>query len=164
MARGRGKKIDFLSWGATTQLFSALSAGSIAGTLLSSSLTPFTLMRLRGNIVAWMDGVQAPAKSVIVAVGIHLVPDGTGNTVLVEPFGDSATGWLYYSEFIVGYEEYVSDVVDCPGLSSYREVIDNKAMRKVAPEQEVQIVVTNTTALSAGVVNFGFAGRFLFGR
>jgi len=93
-----------------------------------------------------------------------LVPDGTSTTVLVEPFADSATKWMWYTEFHVGYEEMVTDVIDVPGISSYRAEIDNKAMRKVAPEQEVQLVITNTTVLTASAVNVNFSGRFLFGR
>ena len=165
MARNfRGKKIDFLSWGGTTATFAALSAGSTAIKLLSSSLTPYTLMRLRGNLLAYLDGFQAPGGGIVITMGIHLVPDGTDTTVLVEPFNDSATKWLWYSEFALAYEEAVTDVIDMPGASSYRLVIDNKAMRKVAPEQEVQLVMTNTSVLTARNCNVIFTGRFLFGR
>jgi len=121
-------------------------------------------MRIRGQVVAWIDGAQAPGTNVLVSMGIHLVPDDTGTTVLVNPFTDSATKWMWYTEFNLGYEEMVTDVIDVPGITSFREVVDNKAMRKVAPEQEAQLVVTNTTVATAGAVNVSWSGRFLFGR
>ena len=165
MANRRGaKKIDFLSWGGFSFTAGGQAAGSIAATMLSSSLTPYTLMRTRGNLTAYLDGVAAPGKGIIVSVGMHLVPDGTGTTVLVEPFADSATKWFFYREFFLGYEEMVNDVVDVPGITSFRSVIDDKSMRKVAPEQEVQVVFTNTTALTASAANYHISARFLFGR
>ncbi len=54
----------------------------------------------------------------------------------------------------------MTDVIDAPGVSSFRQVIDSKAMRRVR-NQEVQMVVENATALAAGTVNVGVNGRFL---
>ncbi len=164
MGRSRTKKIDFLSWGAFNRVQLVVASGSVAGTMLSSSTTPFTLMRQRGNLLAFVDGVTLPGALVTISMGMHLVPDGTGSTVLVEPFNDSATKWFWWTEFTIGYEEMVTDVVGVPGLSNFREVIDGKAMRKVAPEQETQLVITNTTVGTATSVNISASVRFLFGR
>ena len=94
---------------------------------------------------------------------MHVVPDGTGATVLTEPFGDSNADWFYYNEFVLGYEEMVIDVVDVPGITSFREMIDVKAMRIGVPDTEIQIVMTNTTLLGAATVNLNLGGRFLLG-
>ncbi len=160
---GFQKKIDTTRWLGISATSSAQSAGSVAIQLASATLTPDTIMRTRGNLVSYLDGSVAPGVGVIVSVGMIVVPEGTGTTVLVEPFGDPNADWFYYDEFRLGYEEPVTDVIDIPGVSSFRSVIDNKAMRRARPDTEVQFVVTNTTSLSAGTVHTMVNGRFLLG-
>ncbi len=89
-----------------------------------------------------------------------MVPEGTGSTVLWSPLTDADAPWFYYSTFFLGYEEYVVDVIDSPVLTAYREIIDSKAMRRVR-NQEVQLVVENTTIAGAVSVNIVAAGRML---
>ncbi len=97
-------------------------------------------------------------------VWVQLVPGGTGATVLRSPFTDATSSeWIWYTTFRVGYEEYVTDVIDCPGMTSYRETVDAKAMRIMGPDQELQFVLENTTSLTALSVNAGFDARALFG-
>jgi len=120
-------------------------------------------MRTRGNLVCWIDGLEAPAVSIIVSVGMHVVPEGTGTTVLTEPFADENADWFYYNEFVIGYEESVTDVIAVQGLPIFREVIDVKAMRIAVPDTEVQLVVTNTTLNGAASLNITLSGRFLLG-
>ena len=64
---------------------------------------------------------------------------------------------------MLGYEEYVVDVIDAPGLTVYRSPIDSKAMR-IVRNQEVQLVVHNTTLIGAASVNVSVHGRFLTGQ
>ncbi len=137
-----------------------LSAGSTAATLLAAQHDRETLLRTRGNLIGYLDGNATPAILVQVAVGLVLVPEGTGTTVLWSPFTDSDAPWFYYTSFMLGYEEMVTDVVDVPVISGYREVIDSKAMRRVR-NQEVQMVIENTTIAMADGVNVAISGRFL---
>ena len=163
MAR-RGGKISETRWGGFAGNFLAFAAGTGAVQLAASSpISRETILRTRGSLVCSIDGAAAPGALVLVSVGFQLVPSGTGTTVLRDPSTDAAAPWFYYTEFHVGYEEMVTDVVDVPGISSYREVIDSKAMRILRPETEIQMVVSNNTVAAAKSINICVAGRFLFG-
>ncbi len=163
-SRGR-KKITEVRWIRNTASIGALGAGSVALTMVGANPTvKETIMRMRGNFMAYLDGTAAPGVLVIISAGIQLVPAGTGATVLREPFGDAfSSRWLWATSFRLGYEEYVTDVIDSPGITSFRETVDNKAMRIIGPDEEIQFVMTNTTSLAAGSVNAGLDGRMLLG-
>ncbi len=159
--RGRGRRTDYV-WSLGTFETAALSAGSVAGTLFTTT-DPSTMYRLRGTLFCGVDGVASPGRMVRVTAGIIVVPAGTGSTVTVTPFANSSADWIWYTTFIVGYEEFVTDVTFDTNLVSYREVIDNKAMRRLKDEQELQCVVVNTTAGGAEEVNFSLGVRILVG-
>ena len=114
--------------------------------------------------MAWKDAVSAPGVAAIISVGMIVVPEGTGTTVLQSPFTDGNADWFWFTQFMIGYEEMVTDVVDVPALSGYREVIDSKAMRIGNPDTEIQCVFENTTISGAASVNCHLAGRFLLGQ
>ncbi len=161
--RSRGpKKIGWTHWTGFTGGALALTAGSIAVNLAAAQHTPETLLRTRGVLTAWIDGTVAPGIAAICSVGMCVVPEGTGTTVLWDPFGDDDAPWFYYTEFQLVYEEMVTDVVALTEIASYREVIDSKAMRKVR-NSEIQLVITNTTFGSALGMNVQLNGRFLAG-
>ncbi len=160
--RRSGKKIDFVHWTGFNDTFNALAAGSVAKTLGLAAHEPETLLRIRGSLLAYVDGTQAPGGQVKVGVGIILVPEGTATTVLWSPITDSDAPWIWYDSFHLGYEEYVTDVIDAPGAAGYRSVIDNKAMR-ITRNQEIQLVVEQATTATAMAINGGVMGRFLSG-
>ena len=163
MARRRGaKKIDFTHWAGASASASAMAAGTVGATLFSAQHLSETLLRLRGNFVAYIDGVQAPTLQAAFGVGIILVPEGTGTTVTWSPLADPDAPWIWTDCFRLGYEEMVADVIDVPGLSIYRSIIDNKAMR-IVRNQELQFVAENVTILSAVTANLGIDVRGLFG-
>ena len=165
MARRRsGKKIDFTRWDGSEHSFEPLAAGTAAQTFVTAGTATETLLRIRGNLIAYMDGLEAPAVGIKVGVGIALVPEGSGTTVTVSPLTDPTFPWLYFTTFFLGYEEMVTDVIDVPGLTSYRESIDNKAMRIIRPDVELQLVAENITADGAGSVNIQMGLRVLFGQ
>ena len=64
---------------------------------------------------------------------------------------------------MVGYEEQVTDVVSAQGLTVFRDTIDNKAMRLLQLDEEVQLVVKNVTVGAAESINTVLTGRFLIG-
>jgi len=163
MANRRGKKIDFTRWTDFSVSASALAAGSVASNAGSAGTGTETLMRTRGQLCAWIDGLEAPATSIVVSVGLIVMPEGQGSTVVSEPFADGNAPWFYFTRFTLGYEEYVTDAIAAPGLSVYRETLDVKAMRILRADREVQFVVTNTTLISAASVNVSLTGRFLIG-
>ncbi len=162
--RGRGKKIDTLRWTSSQMNFNALSAGSAALNFLSAATIASTLMRSRGQLIAYTDSTVAPPSEVLVSVGLIVVPEGQSTTVIWDPFNDDNAPWWMYAQFVIGYEEHVVDVVDNPTLSGYRETIDVKGMRRLRPDEEVQCVVTNTTIAGAQSINLSLTLRTLIGQ
>ena len=164
--RGRqvGKKIDNLRWaGGLAISFGNLTAGSIAVTALAAGVPRETIMRTRGVVQVGVDGAQSTGTLVLVSMGMVLVPEGQGATVIWDPFNDSEAPWFWYRETFVGYEEVVTDVINTAPISYDRLMVDSKSMRRANVDEEVQFVVTNTTANGATGVNVAAAFRFLLG-
>ena len=163
MARRRsGKKIDFTRWNILS-FHSSLSAGVVGLNLDAGRTTAETLLRMRGNLLAFLDSASAPNIGIQVGVGIRKAAEGTGATVTVSPLQDADYPWIYFAAFDLYYEEKVTDVIDVPIASGFREAIDNKAMRIIRPGEELQIVVENVTVASAGVCRIGLNARILLG-
>jgi len=163
-SRRPGKTIDNLRWsGGSAVAVQGLSAGSSAVNVLAAGVPRETIMRTRGEVLVFVDGTQAPAGLAIISMGLVLVPEGQGTTVIWDPFGDTEAPWFWYQETFIGYEEAVTDVIDVPGITSHRIIVDSKAMRRANVDEEVQFVVTNTTATSARTVNVAAGFRFLLG-
>ncbi len=163
MARGRTKKIDNINWTLSSGTFLAQGAGTVAAAFASAGTLPATLLRIRGESLCWVDAAQAPGGLANVSVGIRLAPEGQGTTVVNSPFTDGNYPWLFFETFNLAYEEMVIDVVDVPVITGRRAVIDNKAMRRVRPDQELQIVLENTTLGGAISVNYVYSLRTLQG-
>jgi len=158
----RTKKIDHTVWELSQGGALAQSAGSSANGFSTVGTSPTTLMRMRGTCEGWIDAAGAPGRLIAVNWGIIKVPEGS-SSVTVEPFGDGNAPWIVYGSCHLGYEEMVTDVVDVPGLTFYRWVVDGKAMRKIPPDTFLQMVVTNTSVGSAAVLNFTWNIRWLQG-
>ncbi len=165
MAHRRGgfqKKIDTLHWTYGSFGPVARSAGTTGETVYPAQHLPETIMRIRGEYVAYADATQAPGGQIALGLGLILVPEGTGTTVLWSPITDGDAPWIWVDYAIIGYEEMVADVIDVPGITSVRRVIDSKAMRKVR-NREVQFVVENATTLTAMTANISGNVRLLAG-
>ncbi len=164
-SRGRlPPKIQNLRWGGASHVFSALSAGTAAQTMITSAATKDTVMRIRGELIGHIDGAAAPIKLVDIGIGAIVMPEGQGTTVLSSPISDDDAPWLFYERFVIGYEEMVTDVIDVPGLTSFRKTIDVKAMRILRPDRELQLVVENATLNGAVSVQVAFVFRALLGQ
>ncbi len=164
MARRRsGKKIDFVHWTGVQEQFAAQASGSAGVNVAVAAHESETLLRFRGNVLVYVDGAQPPGGLVQVALGMLLVPEGSGTVVTATPGTNPDSPWLWYEICAVGYEEMVTDVVDVPGLTSFRATIDSKAMR-VIRNQEIQLVIHNTTLQTALSVNVVVNGRMLSGK
>ncbi len=113
MARrsSHAKKIDNVHWIEGGWSVFTLAAGTVASTVFAAQHLPETLMRLRGRWSGLFDGVAAPARGVFLTVGMILVPEGTGTTVLWSPSTDSDAPWLWWDVLPLIYEENVADVV-----------------------------------------------------
>ncbi len=123
---------------------------------------PETILRTRGRWSANLEGTKIPGVSVLITLGLILVPEGTSATVLWSPFTDDDAPWFWWDTCVLTYNEYVTDVIASTEVASGRFEIDSKAMRKVR-NREVQLVVENTTLGSASVVDVNCGVRILAG-
>jgi len=156
--------MESVRWTGASASFFGQAAGSAAAVFISASDDPpETLLRIRGELTCWVDGPAAPATAVEVGVGIALVPEGSGTTVQWLPITEANAPFLMYERFTLGYEEMVSDVIDVPGLTMFRKVIDVKAMRIIRPDVEVQIAIEQASLNGAEVINLVFSHRTLIG-
>ncbi len=163
MARRRsGKKIDFTHWTYGSFAQAAQAAGTVAATMFTAQHEPETNLRFRGSMSCFIDGIPTPGDWASIGIGMILVPEGTGTTVLWSPITDGDAPWCWVSYFEVAYEERVTDVIADQNMDSYREVIDSKAMR-IVRNQELQVVVENATLGTALEVNIALSGRSLSG-
>ena len=153
---------DQLRWSGASFQFSAQAAGSSALNFITAGQQRATMMRIRGELVAYVDGVQAPGGLTDVAIGAAQVPEGTSTTALWTPITDDDAPWFLYERFTLGYEEMVNDVIGVPGLTVFRKTIDVKAMRIFRPDVEAQIVFQSATLLTAISVNLTLNVRVLF--
>ena len=161
--RGFRKKLDSVHWSGNSITFSGQSAGQAANTFSPAQHLPETLLRIRGEWLASLDGALEPGVLVGVACGLINVPEGTGTTVLWSPFTDADALWIWWDFMTIGLEEGVANIYEYAGLSVGRRVIDNKSMRRVR-NQELQVVMENTTLVSAGAVNVTVGARILSGQ
>ncbi len=165
MAHRRGgfaKKIDTVHWTYGSFTFLAQSAGTAAATFLGAQHLPETLLRMRGEWVANFDGFAAPGISVSVTMGLILVPEGTGTTVLWSPITDGDAPWIWWDVLHLFYDEQVADVVASQVTNSGRRVIDSKAMRKIR-NTELQAVLEVATIGASQDVNVAGSARVLAG-
>ncbi len=159
----RVKKIDNLIWDLHTSASLALAAGSVGVAFVGVGTQPATLLRMRGEILYWVDGTQAPGGAIQVFSGIVKVPEGSGTDVAYDPFNDGNAPWIWFSCISLGYEEMVTDVVAVQGAQFARVGIDNKAMRRIRPDEELQLVHRNVTTGTAMAVNISTTVRLLQG-
>jgi len=156
------KKIDTVHWQGFANSFTALGAGVVASTVGSAQHLPETILRIRGEWAADIDGTVAEGVGAFITAGLILVPEGTGATVLWSPFTDSDAPWMWWDVFNLLYDETVTDVIGSQQTLSRHRVIDSKAMRKVR-NTELQLVAENTTGQGAINVNIMTSARVLAG-
>jgi len=108
--------------------------------------------------------VLAPGIGVCVTMGMILVPEGTGTTVLWSPFIDGDAPWIWWDAFNLLYRESVTDVIATQQTLSRHRVIDSKAMRKNR-NRELQCVMETAqiSGLSGATVDASVATRILAG-
>ncbi len=145
--------------------FLAQGAGSVGTVVASPTSVLDTIMRTRGSVVSFVDGVDEPGALSEIAIGMIILQEGSiavGGFPI--PITDDNADWFWYTRFTLGYEEPVLNVISVQTVSGYREVIDSKAMRKGALDTEIGLcfeqVSLGTDVGSNTVVN----GRWLLGQ
>ncbi len=134
--RGRhAKKIDTVHWTGAAGQFIAQAAGAAAGLLFPAQHLPETLLRIRGEWAANLDGQLGSARGAQISCGIIQVPEGTAATVLWSPFTDADAPWIWWDSFTLMYNEYVGDVVWSVNTADARRVVDSKAIKPTPPHK-----------------------------
>ena len=168
MAHRRGgfaKKIDTVHW-----TFGSFQATSLAGTgtagvtVFPAQHLPETILRMRGEYAAGIEGATGPDVGARLTMGLILVPEGTGTSVLWSPETDGDAPWIWWDVMHLLYDEYVVDVLASAQTPDGRRVIDSKAMRKIR-NTELQFVAENQaiTGFTSATVNVAGAVRGLTG-
>jgi len=130
-----------------------------AGALL---LRPFTILRTHMDLVMLSDQVLA-SESNSGSYGQIIVTDtatGIGATAVPDPSGtdgDPEADWYVWQAL---FNEFVIDINGTDGIgmlgdNGHHYAIDSKAMRKVGPDDDVALVVSNTTATGFNLVTNG---------
>ena len=158
MAR-HAKKIDTVHW-TTGDFRSAAQAadGSVGLTVLGAQHLPETLLRIRGSYSVDMDGALAAGSGIQVALGLILVPEGTGGTVLWSPTTDGDAPWIWWDTVSLLYDEAVADVIGTQNVLCAMREIDSKAMRKVR-NTELQFVAETATIAGFTARSVNIAGQ-----
>ena len=163
--RGRhAKKIDTVHWTRFAGEFIGRGVGTAAQTLVAAQHLPETLLRLRGEWLAVLDGPAAALTGACITMGIIQVPEGTGTTVLWSPATDGDAPWIWWDTIGLIYEEMVTDAIQSSQGSGARRVVDSKAMRKLR-NTELQLVVENLAiaGVTAQAAHVTISGRALAG-
>ena len=85
MARRRsGKKIDFVHWTLGQAISFGQAAGTVAVTLFAAQHEPETLLRIRGNMLSYLDGaIAAAGQAVRMGIGDGRSPSAGARDVQV---------------------------------------------------------------------------------
>ena len=114
--------------------------------------------------MAALVGGAASATGTAAVMGLILVPEGIGTTVLWSPVTDGDAPWIWWDALQLIYTEQVADVVASSQTSSGRRVVDSKAMRR-SRNQELQLVIENVTipGITGASVDVSITARVLAG-
>ena len=157
----RSRRRSRTRWVLGTSDFLAQGAGTGALTVISAGAVEETILRVRGELLCQFDSAIAPPKAVRVGVGMIIMPEGQGTTVVSSSLTDGNAPWLWLELFHLFYEEPVTDVIGSQIGLAYRAKIDSKAMRILRPDREVQMVFEQATINGAQSINLSTSTRFL---
>ena len=152
MARGRrsGRRADY-RWTLGAFATAGLAAGgSVQFAIVSAGTTSQTLMRMRGNLLAWMDNSGLTADD-FVRVGVGIIPIQFGGVATSLPLTDGDAPWIWHQVFTMGAVLATA----FGGSEHFRTEIDSKAMRVLRPDQDIMAVIETADIVGAPVVNVG---------
>jgi len=139
-----------LVWGNYTgTIIQLVNSTSVIQTIFSSTDLASvgskpTIVRLRGAAACMMDtsGATGGAKA-SVAAGILVLPE---NVVVgfPNPFGGATYPWVWQGRFLVSKDDVGTNETNAMD----RQIVDNKAMRKVGVAQKLALVVENGASIA----------------
>ena len=145
----------------------AISAsGLVVVTVGQTSAGGVTLVRIRGELVMWLEVVGAIGDGFAeVDAGIGIVSAdafGIGATAMPSPSVDKDWGgWIWHNSLgpIIGLS--VTEVENTGQISQVRIPIDTKAMRKLIGNTTVFGAVAARGLIGAATISFGMSTRML---
>ncbi len=122
-----------------------------------------TLVRTRGQLIAWVDNSASVGSDIGVAFGICIVTQnaaGIGVTAVPEPFTDLGwDGWLYHTQFHIGSDGTETDGSE---FTARAIEIDGKAMRKLHNTDNILGVIQFHDEVGTFIGNARLETRMLF--
>ncbi len=159
MARTRGRSNRHLAWEGNANPVLALAAGVGSAVQLSPVTFPRTMIRIRGEVFIEIDGAASDGELVLVTCGLVWHQQDVAITGQ-SPFSDADASWVWWSGHCLSGEGVTEGNA---GIGrSIRVPVDNKAMRKVGPDDELTFVAENTSLVSTASVNVVPNLRYLF--
>lgn len=143
-------------WEGVTTLSSGLAAGGVTEAALFVADSAETLVRMRGSVFAAIS-VSGSAAGDRCVIGMGLIVAPTGATVAVDPINEQGANWFWHTLLTLHTSGIVGAVADQGAQGWQREVVDNKAMRKLREDESIFFVVANQDVAGAPPVDL-FAG------
>ena len=156
--RSSGGHRQHLEWGLWGASLLALAAG-VGGTILTTFGLASTILRIRGQVLVYLDGLGTTGELVKVGLAISKLPEDASSTLLA-PITDPAADYLWHNVVHVGYEENVFNEFS-QSVSAVCIDIDSKVMRRMRTGDQLSFVAENVTVGAAASVNVAAGGRFL---
>ena len=153
----RGRRADY-RW--TLGQFSALGQASntaAQSVIVTAGTTSQTIMRVRGSWACQLDLASADGDAAFIGIGFLVQQAGATATSLPNTDGDAP---FFFYETVPLIVEDASLSID-RGLSSFRGVIDGKAMCVLRPDQEVIAIAEMSNVSGAPSWNVMASARFL---
>ncbi len=164
MARAHrsGRPNDY-DWELSRGTSLALAATVIVQFEAFASDTAETLMRLRGEVLVFLDGASSPAVGDLMVFAWGVIRSASGSTdVGVSPLTEGGANFLAYGTGHLGTEATAQ--LGNEGLSMVRFDVDSKAMRKLRENESLYVVFESVDIAGAPVWNAGFSLRGLTAR
>ena len=161
MARARrsGRKTDY-TWIGKCASF-ALASGAAAINSITAVGAPFTVMRIRGQVLGSIDGAVDNDK-VCVACGIIVATAdavAAGVASLPSPEADTGAEWIWHGYLLMQAQGTSTD----QKALAHRLEVDSKAMRKMKALQELVFVVDSLALAGTPATDVTFGVRVLLG-
>ena len=162
MARQRVGRPNDYDWELARGTSLSLAASVIVQFEAFASDTAETLMRLRGEVLVWMDPAGL-AIGDLMTVAWGVIRSASGSTdVGVSPITEGGANWLAYGVVHLGVEELTQ--VGVEGLAMMRFEVDSKSMRKLRENESLYVVFQGVDIAGAPAWNAAFSLRGLIAR
>jgi len=168
MARARsvGRPNDY-DWELSRGTSLGVAAGSIVQFEAFLADTAETLVRLRGEVLIWLDISGATAGDLlVVAWGLIRGPSGSSD-VGVSPLTEGGANYVAFGVAHLGRQIVPAAGTSGPtpdGLTMMRFHVDSKAMRKFREDESLYVIFETVDVTGAPTANLSFAIRGLTAR